>query len=253
MSQSTEPAAGTIEAGVGPLGLAVIPAILVAPENAFRRLARNPQWTGTFLVVAVLTALGAWVALTATLEYSAQTAEAAMARMGLSEGQRAEALAKLPDPDDRSPAVVIKNVGLAPVLAIVFGIVGALILHLIAKIAGRSPTLRSSLALFGAASVVSGLGALVKSGLIAASGTVEVTLGPGAAVPDLPFHSVPAILLDLFDVFSLWNLALLTIGAAVLWGTTRKSAFTVCGTFWLVKAFFLVAGRLIGAWIMGAI
>ena len=72
-------------------------------------------------------------------------------------------------------------------------------------------------------------------------------------MPDSPFHSVPAILLDLLDVFSLWNLAVLAIGAAVLWGTTRKSAFAVCGTFWLVKAFFTMAGRLFGAWIMGAI
>jgi hypothetical protein len=203
MTQPTEVSGTAMPGpGVGPLGLAIIPAVLVAPENGFRGLARDPQWIGPFVVVALLVAIGARLALPATLEFSAQTAEATMARMGLSEEQRAEAVTRIPSPDDRSPKVLLQNVGLAPVLSVLFGVVGALILHLIAKIAGRSPTFRSSLALFGAASVVSGIGALVKSGLIAASGTVEVTLGPGAALPDFPLHSVPAILLDLLDVFS---------------------------------------------------
>lgn len=252
MTDQTDSETTTIEEGAGPLGLAVVPAVLVSPESAFRRLARDPQWIGAFLLVAVLVAIGAWIALPATLEFSAETAEGTMARLGLSEEQRAEALAGMPGPDDRSPGVLFQNVGGSAIAVIVFGFAGAGILHAIARIAGRSPTFRQTLALFAAGYVVTGLGALTKSALIAASGTVEVTLGPGAVL-DLPFHSVPAILLDLFDVFSLWNLAVLTIGGAVLWGASRKSAFAVCGTFWLVKAFFTVAGRLAGAWMMGAI
>jgi hypothetical protein len=245
--------AGAPEEGAGPLGLAVVPAILTSPGGAFRRLARDPQWIGPFAAAVVLVAIGAWIALPATLEFSAQTADATMSRMGLSDEQRAEALARMPDPDDRSPGVLLRNVGGSALAMVAFGFLGAGILHGIARLAGRTPTFRRTLALFSAGYVVSGLGGLVKSGLIAASGTVEVTLGPGALLGDLPFHSVPAILLDLFDVFSLWSLAVLTIGGAVLWGTTRKSAFAVCGTFWLVKAFFTVGGRLVGAWMIGAL
>jgi hypothetical protein len=236
----------------GPLGLGVIPDILLAPGRAFARLAARPRWVGPFAAALVLAALGGWLSLSAVLDYSAEAAEAMMTRMGAPEEARAEALARMPDADDRSAKVLLQNVGGAALLTGVFGLLGAGVLHLIARIAGRVPTFRQTLALFSGAFVVTGLGALVKGALIASAGSVEVTLGPGALFPDLAYHSLPAILLDLLDVFSLWNLALLTIGGAAVWGAARGTSLGICGTYWLLKAVVVAGGRALQAWMTGA-
>ena len=83
MTQPTEVSGTAMPGpGVGPLGLAIIPAVLVAPENAFRRLARDPQWIGPFVVsgAAGRDRRTGW-RCPRRLEFSAQTAEATMARM----------------------------------------------------------------------------------------------------------------------------------------------------------------------------
>ncbi|MFN8176493.1 MAG: YIP1 family protein [bacterium] len=247
--QTTVPGSATREAGSGPLGLGVVPLLLVSPVEAFRRLAREPRWIGPFVLGVLLVTIGMWLALTVTLEASAQKAEQIMGKLGVPEAKRTEALANLPSPDDRSAAVLIRNVAVPGLIVVAFGFLMAGVLHLFVRLSGRTPAFRQTLTLFSAGFVVVALGDLVKSALMAASGTMEVTLGPGALIPDLRYDSVPSILLDFLDVFSVWNLVLLTIGGAVLWGTTRRASFGICGTFWLLKGLLVVAGRLFGAWL----
>lgn len=235
----------------GPAGLGIFPDLLWAPAAAFGRLAAAPRWVGPFLVVLLLHALGAWTALPTLLELQIDSAESMMDRLNLPDEEREKALADLPDPDDRSAGVVLRNVGSSVLGVAALGLAGAGLVHLLVRVLGHAGTFRMALALFWAAAVASALGALVKYGLMQAAGTMEVTLGPGALFPDLPYHSAPAILLDLLDVFSLWNLALLGIGASVMYRIPRGAAFTVAGIYWLVKAVFTGGSRFFLAWMMG--
>ena len=236
----------------GGAGLGVLPGILWAPGRAFARLAAAPRWLGPLLLVAFLTGLGAWTSLSTTLEFQIETTESMLDRLNVPEEQRAASLEKLPDPGEQTPGVLIKNVGGGMLSIVVMGLVGAGVLHLLARLMGHVPTFRQTLALYWAAALVSALGFVIKSALVSAAGTVEVTLGPGALFPDLPFHSAPAILLDLLDVFSLWNLALLGIGAGVMYRISRGAAFGISGIYWILKAVFLAGSRFFVAWMVGA-
>lgn len=249
----TDPAAPAPPAGpdAGPWGFGILPGILWAPSAAFQRLAVRPAWLGPFLLVLVLHAAGAWMALPTVLEIQIDSTESMLDRLGVPEADREAALASLPDPDDRSAGVILKNVGSGVLGVAALGTVGALLIHLLARGLGHAGTFRMALALFWAAAIASGLGAFVKYGLMQAAGTMEVTLGPGALFPDLPYHSAPSILLDLLDIFSLWNLALLGIGASVMYRIPRGAAFTVAGIYWLFKAVFTAGSRFFVAWMMG--
>lgn len=251
MSSGSSPVEAPRSPGLA--GAAVVPDLILAPRRAFERLAAAPRWIGPMIVGLVLVTVAAWVALPVTLDFSYESAAATLERMGVPEVDRVEALARMPDADDRSPRVLAQHVGGGMVGAAVFAFVGALLLHGIARAAGLAPARRATLALFFGAYVVSALGALVKASLMAAAGTIEVTLGPGALLPDLAYHSVPAILLDLFDVFSLWNLALLGIGAQGMWRVARGTAFGICGTYWILKAVGVAGSRAFASWMLGAL
>jgi hypothetical protein len=94
---------------------------------------------------------------------------------------------------------------------------GALLFHVLASAFGAEPRFSQTLGLFSLAHLASAAGALAKGALVRASDTIEVTLGPGALVPGVPFESGLGIFLDLFDVFSILNAVLLAIGARVVY------------------------------------
>jgi hypothetical protein len=180
------------------------------------------------------------------------TTETALDRLGLPEADRERALAELPAPDDRSAGVLAQYLGGGVGTVAVFGFLGVVLLHWIARLAGRPAAFRASLALFWPAFALSSVGSLVKAALMAGSGTVEVTLGPGALFPDLAYHSPGAIFLDLFDLFSVWNLVVLVLGAERIYGVTRGGALGICGSYWGIKALLVAGTRLFAAWMVGA-
>lgn len=238
---------------LGPGAWKAFPGVLAAPARTYGALAARPQWIGSLVLSLVLTAIASWVSLGPTLELALDSAEATMERFGLPEEERERALAEIPSPDDRSPRVLGQHIGGGVVALAVFGFLGAAVLHAIARFAGRPATFRTTLALFMPALALSCFGSLAKAGLMAASGTVEVTLGPGALLPDLGYHSPAGIFLDLFDVFSIWSLVVLVLGAERLYGVTRGAALGICGSYWGIKAVFVAGVRLFGAWMVGAV
>jgi hypothetical protein len=239
--------------GLGVGGWQAFPGVVVAPAATYAKLAQRPQWIGSFVLGLIMVAASAWVSLTPTLEVSYDSAESTMQRLGLPDEERERALAEMPAADDRSPRVLGQYVGGAMISLAIAAFLGAAVLHGIARFSGRPATFGTTLALFMPAWTISCLGSLVKAALMAASGTVEVTLGPGALVPDLPYHSLGSILLDLLDVFSIWNLVVLVLGAERLYGATRNGARGISGTYWGIKALFVAGIRLFGAWMLGAL
>jgi hypothetical protein len=239
-------------AALGPLGIGAVRGVLFSPASTFAALAKRPQWLGPFLFVLACVIAGSWISLGTTLEFSREAAASAMDRMGVPEADRDEALARMPDADDRSPGTLAQHVGGGAGTLVVFFFLGAGLLHALTRLAGQPVEFRSTLALYSAAHVIEGLGHLVKSALMQASGTVEIALSPAALLPeDVGFHSRRAILLDLLDVFSVWNLLVLVVGARAMWGAARPAAIGICGTYWVLKALFIAGARIFGAWMMG--
>lgn len=246
-------AEGSAAAPVGAGGLAAVPELLWAPARAFARLAATPAWVGLLALYALLYAGGSAIALRATQDFQIESTERMLDRMNVPDDARADALSKLPEPGDTSAPVLFKSLGGAALGAAIAGLVGALVILALLRIMGHTLGFTRVLALFFGAGVATGLGALIRGAVMAAAGTVEISLGPGALFPDLPFHSPLAILLDQFDPFSLWNVALLGIGLGVMNRMGRGAAFGIAGTYWIAKGVLLGGLRLGVSWMMGSL
>ncbi len=234
-------------------GLSVVPALFGSPSDAFRRLAADPKWIGTAGLLLVIMVLAIWVQLPQQLAMMEENMLASMEKFGLADEAIDEALAGLPDAENLAPGDIAQQLasGIFPVLFAVF--LGGTLFHWIAKIAGATPRWKQSVSIFTLVYVVSALGALAKAGVARASDTMEVTLGPGILFPGLDHYSIPALLLDMFDVFSLLALFLLALGARVAFRVTPGASWGIAGTYWLLKSLFIFAFTAGTAWMMGAL
>jgi hypothetical protein len=227
--QSAEPEAQLDARPVGGKGLGAVPILLSSPSEAFRRLGADPQWLGTFLLVALLIGLASWIQLPQTLEVSREQMEQGMERQGIDEEE-------ITDTVDRflNPTMILVGGSL---VAIFFLFLAGVMLHVIVSLAGPRTTFRHSSAIYWTAGLAAGAGALLKAVLARTAGTIEVSLSPAALFPDLEFGSLPALFLEIFDLFSLLNLWLLVLGVQFVLRTSRGTGWVVGGGFWALLAF----------------
>ncbi len=80
-----------------------------------------------------------------------------------------------------------------------------------------------SVILYG--SVITVLGMLVKVPIILAKGTTFVSLGFGALIPSLEPTSAAFILLEAFNFFSIWEIIVVGIGLATIYGFPRNKGY----------------------------
>jgi hypothetical protein len=233
-------------------GLGAVPLLFTRPAEAFAGLRPRPKWIGVLGLIVVLVALSTWIQLAQQLEFGAEITIRTMERFGAPEDAIEETLASLPDPDSLTIGDIAGQVAPAVITIVVVFFVGTAVLHLVAKIAGADPGFRLSLTVYALAFVPLALGVLVKSLLVRASDTMEVTLGPGILFPGLDYNSLPAILLDLLDVFSLWNLVLLAVGARVAYRVSSTAGWGISGTLWVLRSLLVFGGRMFGAWAAGS-
>ena len=176
-----------------------------------------------------------------------------MEKLDVPEKQVEEALHRIPEPGSLSTREAAQQVLLPVVFLLLCFFVGALTFHLLAKAFGAEPPFKLSLAIFSLAYLASALGALLKGIVARASDTIEVALSPAALLPGAGFHSALGIFLDLFDVFSILNLALLAVGAEIGFRKSRATAWTIAGSYWFLKSFIVFALRLSQSWFAGTL
>jgi len=249
------PGASSAPPGASPsaplLGLPYAVSVLASPARTFRDLAARPRraWIGPMVLCAVLTAVATWITLPEMLDAAYDSAVSFMDRVGVPEGDRAEALARLPL--DVTPRVVVTQVTQSALLTAVFLLVGAAFVHFVSRMFGASSAFGPTLGMFSVGYVIWALGGLVKGVLIAVSDTVDVTLGPGALIPGIPVLSPWGIFLDLFDVFSLWHVYVLAAGLAVVARASRGTAWGVALSYWVIRCVFLAGGKGFMLWTQG--
>jgi hypothetical protein len=230
---------------VGGKGLSVLPLLVTSPTEAFRRLAVNPQWLGPFLLVACLIAAATWIRLPQDLMYAQEGTIRGMERLGLSDEDIDEALAQFPDVDNLTVGAAAIQVLQGLLGTIAFQFLAVLVLHWIARIGGAQPRFRETLAVYWTANVASAVGALVLGVLVRTQDTVEVYLSPAALFPGLAHASLPALFLDIFDLFSLITLWLLVTGVRVVLRCSDGAAWGIGGGFWALTSlvrFAMLAG-----------
>ncbi|UCG62744.1 MAG: YIP1 family protein [Candidatus Zixiibacteriota bacterium] len=82
-----------------------------------------------------------------------------------------------------------------------------------------------SVGLYG--SIITILGMLIKMPLIFAKGTTFVSLSFAALIPGLEPTSATYILLEAFNFFSIWEIIVVGIGFATIYGFTRNKGYVI--------------------------
>lgn len=234
------------------IGWAILRELVRSPTVAFGALAIHPFWIPSLLVCVLLLGAGQGVQYQESLRFGREVQESALQRFDLPEEDVEAAMAALPDPENLTAADYAKGVGQGVLSTLVFGFLGAVLLHLGVKVAGGDPAFGGSLALFFLAWTVSCVGVLAHGLLASLSGTLEVAFSP-ALIPGVDFHSWTGIFLDLFDVFSLLNLWFLLLGVMAVHGLSRGTARWVCGSYWVFKALLVFSSRAATAWMQGTL
>jgi hypothetical protein len=232
-------------------GIDAVGLLLSSPSAAFARLRERPRWVGLLLLCAGSAAVASWISLPQTLEEEARILGDVVERFDIPAERADEMLRSVPDPGDVTPAELVKRVGGAALGTAAFLLLGFGAFHVVARVCGAQPSFRQSGAVFFLAAIASAAGTLLRGVLIRLMDTIDVTLGPGALWPGLDPVSVTASFLNVFDVFSVLNLWLLAIGAGVVFGASRGTAWGIAGAWWILKSIVVFSMMLFRVWISG--
>ncbi len=231
--------------------LAAVPHLALSPTNAFTKLRDHGGWIGAFLLGLLILAAAFAVQLPQSLRYQAEMTRATMEKFDLPQEEIDEALRRVPDPSRLSTGEALQQVMIPVLFSAPVFFLGAFVFHLLSRAFGADPRLATSLGVFALAELANAVGALVKGALVRMSDTIEVSLGPGALVPGVRFDSPIGIFLDLFDVFSIATALLLVVGARVVFSVPSKTAWTIAGSFWTLRALVVFLLRLSQTWFTG--
>lgn len=236
---------------VGGMGLAAVPLLLTSPSEAFRRLGADPKWVGQFVLVLVLIAVASWVRMPQDLVLQYDTTSRMLEKMGADDAKIDQALARIPDPEAITAKDVLVHLGPGVAAAAAFSFLGVLVFWVIARLSGPQPGWSRASAVYWTAHVASAAGYLALALLVRATNSVEVSLSPAALVPGLEWGSVPYLLLNIFDVFSVATLYLLATGARRTFPTSGATGWVIAGTYWTLASLLGFASQLAGSWAMG--
>jgi hypothetical protein len=232
-------------------GIEAVPLLFSSPSAAFALLRERPRWLGLLLLCALSAGIAAWIALPSTLEAEAEIMRDVIERFDMPPEQAEEMMASTTDPEDVGASELAQRVGGGFVATAAVLLIGMLVFHVIARVSGPDPSIRQSASIYFLAATASAAGSLLKGVLIRVSGSIDVTLGPGALFPGLDPTSVTAAFLNVFDLFSVLNLWLLVIGLGVVLGSSRGSAWAIGGAYWVLKSLVVFSMMLFRVWISG--
>ncbi len=232
-------------------GLANVPTVITSPTKAFADLMQRPRlaWLGPMIVVTLLTVAATWIMLPQTVEMSYEMAQRTMDRLGVPEAEQVEALAEMPLEPTGAQVVrqVLSNVVIAPLILLIV----AALLHVAVRMFGGRPSFGLTLSMLCLSNVILAIGTLIFAFLVSGADTMDVTLGPGALIPDLDLYSPLGIFLDTLNVFALWYLFVLVKGIRGVAGVSDGTAWGIGVTYWVIRALFVASGKIFVAWSRG--
>lgn len=205
--------------------------IFFEPRKVFESLRIKPTWIVPFIIVALL-GMGSFYL---TFPYIVQ--------------QQVQRIQDNPDiPEEAKEQIIDKvremdrpptwQLGLAPAGVLVYlVVVAAALFFLFSVLMGGESSFRRVLSVYSYSALVAIPAAIVKSPLIMAKGTVNVQTSLALLLsPDHQGSFIYSVLSS-FDIFTVWQVILVSIGMGVMYKfTTKKALVAVCvlWIFWIL-------------------
>lgn len=209
--------------------------LFVSPAETFRSLALKPDWV-TPLILTLLVYVGSGLLIKDIIQKEQEKA----VRRAIAESTQIEESQKEQIADEQVTMMQkFWFVGVAIGGIVIAGLffLGALFVRLAAnRVLGSPASYLHVLAIFGYSRLIEIVAGLVKLPAMIRGKTLRVDTGLGYFVPHEEITSATYTFLSKFDLFTVWELIVLTIGVAILYRAPKgKSAMVVVG-LWLLWA-----------------
>lgn len=214
-------------------GSAGIFKVFTSPSSAARAIAENPGWLVPLIIVLVVALVFGFM----TYKYQVETQREMLERLQSERGVEIDIDARLaPTPAKR----VLAGVQTAFFLGIFLILIPAAVLNGVAKVAGANVGFKRMFAWMATVGLISALGMLVKLPIVFAKGSIDVRTSLAMAAPSVSIQKPLGVLLNSFDIFSIWAVIAAVIGFAVLTGFNNKKSGLIVGGLWLLYVLILV-------------
>lgn len=218
--------------------------VFTSPSNAAGAIAERPGWLVPLIIVLAVAFLFGFI----SFKYQAEAQREILERIQSERGVEIDIEARL------APTVgkkVLSGVQTALFLGIFLILIPAAVLNGVARIAGAGGGFKRMFAWMATVGLITALGMLVRLPIVLAKGSIDVRTSLALLAPSVGIQTPLGVLLNSFDIFSIWALVAAVIGFAVLTGfNNRKSGYIVVG-LWLLYVLILVGVTALSASLTG--
>ncbi len=218
--------------------------VFTSPSTAARGIAERPGWLVPLIIVLAVIFIFGFV----TYEYQAEPQREMLEKIQSERGVETDINARLaPTLANRAKSGVWIALGIGILLVLI----PALVLNGVARVAGTNVGFKRMFAWMSAAGLILALGMIIKLPIIIAKGSIDVRTSLAMLAPSVGIQTPLGVLLNSFDIFSIWAVVATVIGFAVLTGfNNKKSALIVVG-LWLVYVLIHVGSTALMSGLMG--
>ncbi|HEC78894.1 MAG TPA: hypothetical protein ENI34_07100 [candidate division WOR-3 bacterium] len=217
--------------------------IFHAPIKVFTSLKEKPEWVTPFVIILIITALGAAFVISTTRgneELKIQQEEA-MRERGLSDEQIEQAMQFT-----EGPLPIILGAISAPIFTAIVLVLFAVVLNLFIPLFGGKSGFKFIFPVVCFSSLVEVPQMILKSIIVAVSKSPFVTTSLALFVPTLSKSSFTYQLLNGFDFFILWEMILVAVGINITNEIKKKNAYILVFIIWVVSIFLQIGLNSLG-------
>jgi len=201
--------------------------VYFSPRETFESIDRKPDWVIPLLILSFLSA--AFIIIVAPILREAQV-ETMMELRDMSE-EEAREFVEMGAPVQRIAAPVGAFIG----TFIAALVVSAVLLFGGNIILGGQSSFKKVLSVYSYTGLGVGLvSLLIKTPLILSKGTMNIQTSPAVLLSEEIKESFIYRLLAKFDIFTIWQIALISVGLGVIYKFTTKKAATMVVSFWIL-------------------
>ena len=195
--------------------------IFVAPARVFQELAIRPTWVVPLVVISL------YVPLLQTIAFSSARGQEALRQEMMKDPRTSKMTPEQMETYLGISRYIVPGTTLVALPVLTFAAAGV-VYFVFSIILGGEATYRQALSAWTHTGLIGLLGGAVQIGLVIVKGSLSANTSLAAFLPFLEENTFPYRLLQVFDFFLIWQLAVLSIGMGIMSKVgTKKAAISL--------------------------
>ena len=209
--------------------------VFFSPKDSFEAIDRKPDWIIPMVVIIILTLIVTMITLPITMPDQMEKQRIKMEERGMSDDQIDQAMSV-----SEKMGKIMAPIGIIISVPIVFLILTLIIWFVGNVVLGGQTTFKKMFSVYTYSSLIGTIGLLLKSLLILARQNPDVHFSLALLLPQDQSEALVYKILKGFDLFSIWQYAVLAIGFAVIYKFSMKKSGWTMAVLFIITVFISV-------------